>query len=158
MTALILQEELAKEIGAIFSDRIFKDSMGQDTKLNVYEQNLPIRKDEDAPDPVPYVIVRVETGATKGGTEPQEVLVTFLFGYFDDSTENQGHKGVLGMIQKIQERFMKEPMLANQFMFMNDEQHPFNWALQDEESYPFYFGAASMTFKTAAIRKEDKYA
>lgn len=46
------------------------------------------------------------------------------------------------------------PLFANQFMF----QDPFDWALQDEESYPYYFGAASMTFKTAAIRKEDKYA
>ena len=42
--------------------------------------------------------------------------------------------------------------------FMNDEQHPFDWALQDEESFPYFFGAASMTFATAAIRKEDRFA
>lgn len=44
------------------------------------------------------------------------------------------------------------------FYFMNDEQHPFDWALQDEESFPYFFGAASMTFATAAIRKEDRFA
>lgn len=158
MTAQILQEELVKEIGVIFKDDIFKDSTGEYTKMNVYEQNLPIREDEDAPDSAPYIIVRVETGTVKSGTDPQEVLVTLLIGYFDDSPKNQGHKGVLGIIQRIQERFMKEPMLAGQFMFQNDEQHPFDWALQDEESFPYFFGAASMTFKTAAIRKEDKYA
>lgn len=158
MTATILQEELVKEIGVIFTGNLFKDSMGKDATINVYEQNLPIREDEDAPDPVPYVIVRVETGTVKSGVDPQEVFVTLLIGYFDDSPKNQGHKGVLGIIQRIQERFMKEPMLAGQFMFQNDEQHPFDWALQDEESFPYFFGAASMTFKTAAIRKEDKYA
>lgn len=158
MTAQILQEELVKEIGVIFRDDLFKDSAGEYIKMNIYEQNLPIRQDEDAPDPIPYVIVRVETGQAKGGAEPQEVFVTLLIGYFDDDAGNNGHKGVLGIIQKIQERFMKEPMLAKQFYFMNDEQHPFDWALQDEESFPYFFGAASMTFATAAIRKEDRFA
>ena len=41
---------------------------------------------------------------------------------------------------------------------LNDEQPPFDWALQDEESFPYFFGAASMTFATAAIRKEDRFA
>ena len=54
MTAQILQEELVKEIGVIFKDDLFKDSAGEYIKMNVYEQNLPIRQDEDAPDPIPY--------------------------------------------------------------------------------------------------------
>jgi hypothetical protein len=154
MTATMLQEEIVKELETIFRGDLFKNSLGEYVKLNVYEQQLPIREDEDSPDPMPYIIVRLETGSTKSGTDPQEVLVTLLFGYFDDSPENNGHKGVLGMIQKVHERFEKQPMLANQFMF----QDPFDWALQDEESFPYFFGAASMTFKTAAIRKEDKFA
>lgn len=48
MTAQILQEELVKEIGVIFRDDLFKDSAGEYIKMNVYEQNLPIRQDEDA--------------------------------------------------------------------------------------------------------------
>lgn len=154
MTVTLLQEELAKELGVIFDDDLFKDSLGNYVKLNIYEQQLPIKEDEDAQDPIPYIIVRLETGTTKSGTDPQEVFVTMLFGYFDDDTNNNGHKGVLGMIQKVHERFEKEPMLANQFMF----QDPFDWAMQDEESFPYFFGAASMTFRTAAIRKEDKFA
>ena len=154
MTATMLQEELVKELETIFRGDLFKNSLGEYVKLNVYEQQLPIKEDEDSPDPMPYITVRIETGSTKSGTDPQEVLVTLLFGYFDDSPENNGHKGVLGMIQKVHERFEKQPMLANQFMF----QDPFDWALQDEESFPYFFGAASMTFKTAAIRKEDKFA
>ena len=47
MTAQILQEELVKEIGVIFRDDLFKDSAGEYIKMNVYEQNLPIRQDED---------------------------------------------------------------------------------------------------------------
>ena len=123
MTAQILQEELVKEIGVIFRNDLFKDSTGEYTKMNVYEQNLPIRQDEDAPDPIPYVIVRLETGQSSSGFAPQEVFVTLLIGYFDDDAGNNGHKGVLGIIQKIKERFMKEPMLANQFYFQIGRAH-----------------------------------
>ena len=52
---------------------------------------------------------------------------------------------------------MKNPILSKQFMFLNDEQHPFEWALQEEESFPYAFGAISMSFRTPTIRKEDKY-
>ena len=102
MTAQILQEELVKEIGVIFRDDLFKDSAGEYIKMNVYEQNLPIRQDEDAPDPMPHMIVRLETGQDNGGVEPQEVFVILRIGYFDDDAGNNGHKGVLGIIQKIQ--------------------------------------------------------
>lgn len=158
MTPLIMQKELSLDIAKIFKGDIFKDSLGRDVPLNIFYQYRPIRKDEDEPDPVPYVIVRIEQGEVKGWIEAQEVEVTLLIGCFDDDTNNLGHKTVLGIIQKIEERFMKNPMLANQFMFLNDEQHPFGWALQDEESFPYFFGAINMNFRTSAIRKEDKFA
>lgn len=155
MTATFLQEDLCKEIANIFKHDRFRNSQKEEqVKLNVYEQNLPIMESDEDPDPVPYVIVRLETGTIKSDNDPQEVLAMFLIGYFDDSPVNNGHKGVLGIIQRIHERFNKDPMLNNLYMF----QEPFEWALQDEESYPYFFGAAHLTFKTAAIRKEDKYA
>ena len=154
MTATELQEQLCQEIKNIFKGVFFCDSMGQRVPMNVFEQGLPIRESEEEPDPIPYIIVRIETGTTRSGVDPQEVFVTLLIGCFDGSKENNGHKIVLGAIQKIHERFEKEPMLANQFMF----QDPFEWVLSDEETYPYYFGAASMVFKTAAIRKEDRFA
>lgn len=154
MTAAVLQEKLCDEISLIFADDCFSDSSGERVKMNVFEQELPIRESDEDADPVPYIIVRVEQGTTKSGNDAQEVLVTILIGYFDDNLKHNGHKGVLGIIQKIHERFEKNPMLAHMFIF----QDPFDWALQDEDSYPYYFGAISMTFRTAAIRKEDRYA
>lgn len=158
MTATNLQTELVNDISEIFHGDLFKNSLGQYVPLNIYEQYLPIRKDEDEPDPVPYIIVRIEDGEIKGWTEAQIVRVSLICGCFDDDTSNIGHKTVLGMIQKIEQRYMKETMLANKFVFLNDEKHPFEWVLQDEESFPYYFGAISMSFKTAAVRKEDKFA
>lgn len=158
MTATNLQEALAENIRQIFHYDMFMDSTGEYVPLRVFEQGLPIRKDEDEEDPVPYVIVRIEDAEVKGWTEAQIVETSLLIGCFDDDTNNVGHKTVLGIIQRIEERFFKNPMLASQFMFLNDEKHPFDWALQDEESFPYYFGAIRMNFKTPAVRKEDKFA
>ena len=157
MTVRNLQKELMKDIGNIFEKDLFKDSLGKYVSLNVYAQNLPIREDEDAPDPVPYIVVRVLDGKVKGWVEAQEVQVMLIFGCFDDNVNNDGHEILLELIQKIEERFLKNPILSKQFMFLNDEQHPFEWALQEEESFPYAFGAISMSFRTPTIRKEDKY-
>nr|DAS64704.1 MAG TPA: tail completion protein [Caudoviricetes sp.] len=157
MTAVNLQKELMKDIGDIFEKDLFKDSLGKYVSLNIYAQNLPIREDEDAPDPVPYILVRVLDGKVKGWVEAQEVQVMLILGCFDDNINNDGHEILLELIQKIEERFLKNPILSKQFMFLNDEQHPFEWALQEEESFPYAFGAISMSFRTPTIRKEDKY-
>lgn len=157
MTVGNLQKELMKDIGNIFEKDLFKDSLGKYVSLNVYAQNLPIREDEDAPDPVPYIVVRVLDGKVKGWVEAQEVQVMLILGCFDDNISNDGHEILLELIQKIEERFLKNPILSKQFMFLNDEQHPFEWVLQEEESFPYFFGAISMSFRTATIRKEDKY-
>lgn len=157
MTVGNLQKELMKDIGNIFEKDLFKDSLGKYVSLNIYAQNLPIREDEDAPDPVPYIVVRVLDGKVKGWVEAQEVQVMLILGCFDDNVNNDGHEILLELIQKIEERFLKNPILSKQFMFLNDEQHPFEWALQEEESFPYFFGAISMSFRTPTIRKEDKY-
>lgn len=151
MTPLILQEELVKELNMLFDGYGFNDG----TKLNVYEQQLPIIKNEDEneDDVFPYIIVRVETGTTKSADEAQEVQLTLVFGCCNEDTKNDGHKTIMGMIQRVYERFQKEPMLASKYMYRD----PFQFALQDEESFPYYFGAASMIFRTAAIRREDMY-
>ena len=157
MTAGNLQKELMKDIGNIFEKDLFKDSLGKYVSLNIYAQNLPIREDEDAPDPVPYIVVRVLDGKVKGWVEAQEVQVMLILGCLDENINNDGHETLLELIQKIEERFLKNPILSKQFMFLNDEQHPFEWALQEEESFPYFFGAISMSFRTPTIRKEDKY-
>lgn len=157
MTVGNFQKELMKDIGNIFEKDLFKDSLGKYVSLNIYAQNLPIREDEDAPDPVPYILVRVLDGKVKGWVDAQEVQVMLILGCFDDNINNDGHEILLELIQKIEERFLKNPILSKQFMFLNDEQHPFEWALQEEESFPYVFGAISMSFRTPTIRKEDKY-
>lgn len=153
MTTEDLQEALCKEMRSVFSDDRFMNSAHEWMPIQVYAQSLPIRNGMSDWDHVPYLIVKLENGVIKDGESAQEVYVTFLIGCFDDDPENQGHKWVLHVIQKIQERFAKNPILGKYYRATEK----FEWALQEEGSFPYFIGAAGMTFETPAIRKESPY-
>jgi hypothetical protein len=163
MTAFELQDDLKNELENIFKDFLlhtpFTDDAGN-SKLevpNIFEQDLPIREDDDqVDDPYPFIIVRVESGKMAGELS-HEVKIRMVIGVFDESTERQGHKDILNIIQKIYDRFTKNPVLANKYIMKDDEQNPFLWALQDEDSYPYYFGAIETTWATTAIRRESEF-
>lgn len=108
-----------------------------------YEQFLPKRRTQDAEDPFPYVIVRIDSGGIDTQTDPHKVAVILVIGIYDDDPDNQGHKAVLEIIERIQEHYEGTPLLAGQFTFDD----PFNWALQDEQSWPYFYGACNLTFK-----------
>lgn len=153
-TPIIFQEELKREIEKIFSTDLFPDPEGNRVPLNVYEQQLPVLESEEDPDPVPYVLVRLENGNADDERDgSNKIYTTLLVGMINRSAENSGHKDVLNVIWKIYERFSKNPMLAGKAMFTDR----FQWALQDEESFPYFFGAASLAFNIASIRREDKF-
>jgi len=154
VTASNFQEDLIEELRLLFKNRCFLNPAGKRVAINIYGQALPIIEDGTDVDPMPYICVRLEEGSIANSTSSQVVNTVLLIGVFDDSAENQGHKEVLNIIQKIQERFEKEPILAKRYRF----QDPFDWALQDEDTYPYYFGAIHMQWQTAAIRREDQYA
>lgn len=153
MTADDFQEALCEEMRSVFSDDRFLNSAHKWVPLNVHGQDLPIRDNLSDRDYVPYLIVRLENGEVKDGISPQEVTVTFWIACFDDSMENQGHKWVLHVIHKIQERFAKNPIMGR-FYRATDK---FEWELQEERSFPYFIGAAAMVFETPAIRKESPY-
>jgi len=73
---------------------------------------------------------------------------------YDDALDAQGHRDVMNIIQKIYARFHRDPNLHNKAAYTGE----FHWAAQEDSYYPFYFGACSISFNIAAIRREDEYA
>ena len=142
-------------------------------KLNVFEQSLPVPEPvtppegdvdpevieeglaaselENPEDPFPYAIVRLTDGKIEQIDQNQTVTVLVIFGVYNKAYDNQGHKDILHMIQKVEERFGKNAVLANKYECVM----PINWALQDEDSYPFFVGGLTLSFETLGIRRED---
>lgn len=176
MVATYLQDELIEELKRIFNHFRLKNPNGELSQINIYSQDLPIPKPANPPDgdldpelveeglglsditndedPYPYIIVRVNDGEITAIDGDQKVGVFLILGVTDPNLDNQGHKDVLNMIQKIYERFAKNAILANQYELVM----PINWALQDEASYPYFIGGMTLNFITHPIRREDQYA
>lgn len=156
MTPLMLQDELAAELERLFSDYAYKKPGSEErVPLNVFTQHIPINESDDEEDPVPYLIVRLSSGDDEGGRDSfNEVHLVVIVGIFDDALNAQGHRDILNIIQKIYERFSENPNLNNKAAYTG----AFHWATQEDNYYPFFFGACSMSFNIAAIRREDEYA
>lgn len=171
MVAAFLQSELADELKKILSDFRLKNPQGERVNINIFEQLLPmpepleqgelapellengLAEEQTIPDPYPYILVRIADGEIEDEDSIQKVNLILLIGIFEPDYKKQGHKDVLNIISKIYERFAKYPVLNGKYTI----QYPIAWGLQDEESYPFYFGGINLSFEIAAIRREDPY-
>lgn len=171
MVATFLQSELADELRKILADFRLKNPKGETSSINIFEQLLPMPKPSDRmeiapellenglveeqtdPDPYPYILVRTQDGEIENEDSAQKVNLALLIGIYDPDYSKQGHKDILNIIAKIYERFAKMPVLNGKYII----QYPILWALQDEETYPYYFGGMNLTFEIAAIRREDPY-
>lgn len=172
MVAALLQDDLAEELKEILKEFRLKNPQGQLSEVNIFQQNLPIPESlvrEDIPeemlenglaeditaeDPYPYIVVKIEDGEIKDESSAQTVNTILQIGVFEDAFKKQGHKDVLNIISDIYERFAKRPVLNGRYTV----QYPVLWTLQEEESYPYYYGGLYLSWEVAAVRREDKFA
>lgn len=155
MTPLDLQDELVVELKRLFSDYLYKNPAGERVPINVYKQNIPVNETDDETDPIPYIIVRLNNGRDDGKKDSfNTVKLVVIIATFDDALDSQGYRDVLNIIQKIYQRFQTNPNLNGKAAYSGE----FNWVLQDDNYYPYAFGACSLEFCIAAIRREDPFA
>lgn len=172
-TPYYLQEALKKEIESITSDMEFKRPKSEGlVPLAVYLQALPVPKRADAPpgqeayqgtidysddEPeesvtnCPWCKVMFDGGNVSAPEGDQSCDVVIAFGIYDNDLNNQGHQYLLNLIDRIYTRFAKNPILDHQYTCSGE----FDWALQDEDTYPYYFGALVTSFTFKGIRREN---
>lgn len=172
MVATFLQDDLAEELESLFADFRVNSPDGDRVTLNIFKQFLPIPTAQEIPDtvtdleleegtynavaeqvPFPYILIRLTDGVIETIGGEQTVNVNLIIGTVDKSPNNQGYKDVLNIIQKIYERFSKDAILAGRY----ECAMPIEWALQEEESFPYFFGGMALNFKTTPIIREDPY-
>lgn len=155
MTLSTFISDLCDEIKLLFSEWKFKDESGEYSRFSVFEQALPIPAGENEPEPFPYIVVRAEDGGTTMPTKPETARVIITIGIYDDALENQGHKDILNSIDRIRQRFERNPLLKTRYMRLQSAEHPIHWAVPDDDTYPYYFGAIEMFFAIPKIETED---
>nr|DAJ08300.1 MAG TPA: tail completion protein [Caudoviricetes sp.] len=174
-TPLFFQKALVNEIKEITKEMIFHAPKRTEMiPIEVFPQSLPIPvlnnaddvinedssnlnyQSDQIEDPVfkcPWCVVKIEGGSIPGINEQQTIQVAICFGIFNNNVNNQGHLELLNLFQKVYERFAIDPILDGQFTCAGE----FDWALQDEDTYPYYFGAITTSFKFMGYRRENKF-
>lgn len=161
-----LQKALIEDLEALFADRPFKTPHDTMEPPRAYPQGLPPKDARSDEDPFPYIIVRLDHGGVDTPTDPHKANVLLIVGIYDDGTldfrepppdaggwdnRNFGTFAVMEVMERIQEHYEKQPALDGGKFYFDG---PFHWAMQDEESYPYYIGACQLAFTLAAPRKE----
>lgn len=171
-SASFLQDDLATELSKILDGMLLPDPDGNRIPINIFKQWLPVQSAQELPegitdealeegsyaakeqqDPFPFILVRLMQGTIKEPNSAQQVDIALIIGVIDRGYENQGHKDVLNIIQKIHERFAKNQILAHGYECV----YPMDWFMQDEESWPYFYGSVALKFETVPIRREDPF-
>ncbi len=176
MVPVMLTEDLAEELESVLGHLTLPSPPVGDGKIKVFRFGIPIEKTAvpaaagkpGAPDAkvnvnakeermkkFPYVLVRpLEGNITGEKTDPQKVSMYLLVGVYDGDMDNRGKRHVLNVINDICERFLKDPVLAGKY-YADSEM---TWVMDDDEEYPYHYGALWMTFNIPVFRREDRYA
>lgn len=153
---LLLQKDLLKEVTSLLGEMQFKNADGETvTGVTGYEQRLPqiTEDDEDTSQFFPYAVARVTNWNTKDDTDPWHVTIDVLFGIYDDAKDSHGHEALMNMIEVVANRFVHEPLLAHSF---RAEQN-IDAELQDEDTYPYYFGGIEFVFTAPKIERKVEF-
>lgn len=151
-----LQDSLIDKVGELLSEMSFEKADGTTvTGAAGYRQQLPIlmQDDEDPDQFFPGYIVRIKGGRTQTDADPWDVAVDIIFGCYSDDNANDGHLIILGMIKAITEYFQAYPLLDHKYRVLQDME--FN--IQDEDTYPYFYGDVEMKFWVQRARREDEY-
>lgn len=149
MTARDLQNEIVKDLKALLTNRQYQTPDGGVSSPNVFRQFIPKREREEEEDPFPYIEVRIADGTIPDSQSAQQVQVFLIIGIYDSRHENIGSDHVMEIIEVIQQHYIEKPLLAGKFT-CDTEDHPIQWNLQEEESWPYFFGIMALTFNIPA--------
>lgn len=155
MTPEAVLDALAADLTALFSHDRLKNSLGKDQSVRIFPQNVPIREgddegtEEDAP-PEPYVTAHISGGKIPEETDPQTMEVVLAVCVFDTDKNRQGYRDALHLVSRICRHYAADGTVGGRF----EVGRPIEWAMSDEDTHPYYFGAVALHIEAAAIRRE----
>ena len=142
----------------LFSETRLHHPTGSAMPPRIFVQELPVPTydaDTDQSD-VPYILVRLSGGEIddwESNSGLEKVHVELYLGVYNDRDDRSGHVELLNMIQRIKNHFGINRYIKNFYVLS-----PCKWVLDEEDRYPYYFGAVSLVFSAPRTIKEDPFA
>ncbi len=150
MTQEFLQDAIVDELTALFSTSFLQSPDGNAKPVEVFPQNLPIKLDEDEPDPQAYITVRLLGGTTATEQDPETVKVVLVICVYDEKPDRQGYRDALHIKNQIYRHFAVKGTVGGKFQLT----YPLEWENQSDDTHPYYFMGIGLSFLVPMIQKE----
>lgn len=154
MTVLKIYEELEELLHSVLDGMYFESPSDKRVQINFYRQNLPPLLNEEDINPIPYVLIKILSG-----TFPQDyradkgkIRVLLAIGMMNTESGYTASRDVLGVIERIRTELLKVGYLKT-FSLSSD----IDFAMNEDDEYPYSFGGLDMTFRSLNVVREDEY-
>jgi len=141
-------DAMVDELKELFKGQKFTGPDGQ-AELKVFSQLYPIQECSDdgylddlslAESLAPSLLVQMEGGEIDTANKQPIVTLRPVACVYDGGVNREGFNEVYAITQAIVERFDQDADFGGAF----EARYPLTWAIQQEESVPYYFGAVTI--------------
>lgn len=155
MTPYDLQNELMKRM-----KNLFINSDEEKQKFNIYKQVMPEKMisefdysdDSKSDSRYPLVVVRVDTGEKQENFDYQTIKIQFIIGARNEGLNGEGYEDVMSAMQLVLNDLDKHPHMNNKAQL----EYPLNWALVDENTYPYFFAGIETSWVCQTLNRVDE--
>ena len=143
-TSEMCQQAMIEELRELFKGKTFSGQ--EDEKpLKIYKQFLPFATDDDDDTDTnrsafPCIVVKLAEGEVEGPGVAQEVLMQLVICAYDKGVDRQGYVDVVNIKESIMQHFTAYPAFGTAFTVG----YPRAWALQDDDTGPYYWGVVNL--------------
>lgn len=153
-TPQLCQDALIEMLQELFEGKTFNGQQGR-KPLTIYKQDLPVPEafDADADTDAaasPYIVVRMTGGEIKDENSPQTVNFSMVVCAYDTGTAREGYQDVANIKEDIVQRICAAPYFGGTFTILK----PIAWALQVDDTHPYYFGACNLICTAPALTQD----
>ena len=102
------------------------------------------------PAAAPYIVARMTGGAIKDESGPQTVEFSLIVCAYDEGGAREGYQDVANIKEDIVQRVCTRPYFGGAFTILK----PVVWAMQQDDTHPYYFGACTLTCTAPAMTQD----
>lgn len=153
-TPQLCQDAMIEMLQELFAGKKYNGQEGRKA-LKIYKQDLPIPEDNDEDvdtdkASAPYIVVRMAGGEIKNDNSTQVVEFSIVICAYDEGIKREGYQDVANIKEDIVQRACTAPYFGGAFTILK----PIVWAMQQDDTTPYYFGAVSLNCTAPAMTQD----
>lgn len=153
-TPQLCQDALIEMLQELFDGKKYNGQEGR-KGLTIYKQDLPIPEENDVDADTdaaaaPYIVVRMTGGEIPDEKSPQLVEFSLIICAYDTGHDRAGFQDVTNIKEDIVQRACSAPYFGGAFTILK----PIAWALQQDDTAPYYYGAVTLNCTAPAMTQD----